>query len=89
MLDSKEQVAYYHPSFSAKEQEREEWGCIRPEHFIRTRAAVRMYYRDLGRVIGASDGQETTFIYVEYGQAGPVHGRPITKQELREKGANL
>ena len=45
-----------------------------------------MEITDLGFPVGASLGQLTNFIYVEYHQAGTVHGRPIiTWNELRRK----
>jgi hypothetical protein len=34
-------------------------------------------------------GQETSDIYVEYNSSGPVHGRPMTREELIAKGARL
>ncbi len=53
---------------------------------------VRMFWRevrDLGFAVGASNGRETNYIYVEYNSSGPVHGRPMTPVELRLKGAVL
>jgi hypothetical protein len=40
---------------------------------------------DLDFAVGASQGEMTNFIYVEYHQVGTVHGRPITWSELRRK----
>jgi hypothetical protein len=37
--------------------------------------------------VGASSGEETNFVYVEWNAQGGVHGRPITADELRMKGA--
>ena len=39
--------------------------------------------------IGASSGRETAYICVEYNSSGPVHGRPITEAQLRQKGVTL
>jgi hypothetical protein len=53
---------------------------------------VRMFWREfahLGFAVGASEGQETNFIYVEYNSSGPVHGRPMTPKMLTLKGATL
>ena len=53
---------------------------------------VRMFWQDfpdLGFPVGASMGQETSYIYVEYNSSGPVHGRPMTAAELRQKGATV
>ena len=52
----------------------------------RTRRAVRMFWMDTGAMIGASCGEETTMVYVEWAQSGAVHGRPITLAELKRKG---
>jgi len=51
-----------------------------------------MFWRnlpDLGFPVGASEGQETTYIYVEYNSSGPIHGRPMTATGLQAKGATL
>jgi hypothetical protein len=45
----------------------------------------KRYTRDVGRLIGASNGIETNWIYVEYHTSGSVHGRPITAAEIRLK----
>jgi len=46
----------------------------------------RYYFMDLGRVIGASNGKETTLICVERLKSGGwTHGRPITEEELRRR----
>ncbi len=53
---------------------------------------VRMFWRevvDLGFPVGACDGQETSYLYVEYNSSGPVHGRPMTRKLLTTKGATL
>ncbi len=44
---------------------------------------IRMFWRPvhgLGHALGASDGVETSYQYVEYASSGSVHGRPITPQ---------
>ena len=51
------------------------------------RPTVRRYWLDAGATIGASNGNETSFVYVEWHSAGFFHGRPITRDELRRKGA--
>lgn len=50
---------------------------------------TRHFWLDAGHVIGASDGELTSFIYVIYGSSGEVHGYPITAQELKRKGVEL
>jgi hypothetical protein len=53
---------------------------------------VRMFWmelQDLGFPVGASEGSPTHYIYVEYHTSGAVHGRPISRRVLKEKGAKL
>jgi hypothetical protein len=52
---------------------------------IQDRCHKRTFYRDMGRVIGASAGERTQFIFVEYVNSGTVHGRPMTWREIQEK----
>jgi hypothetical protein len=47
---------------------------------------VRAFWRKLDEIIGASKGQETRYVYVEYHLNGAVHGYPITEDELKAKG---
>lgn len=44
-------------------------------------------YPNLGFAVGASMGEETTYVFVEYHSSGVVHGRPMIMEELRSKGA--
>lgn len=50
---------------------------------------VRVFWHDAGRIIGASNGTPTQYIYVIYCVNGYVHGYPITPQELRKAGVNI
>lgn len=52
---------------------------------IQDKCHKRRFYRDMGQIIGASAGDDTTFIYVEYVNSGPVHGRPMTWKEIQDK----
>jgi hypothetical protein len=52
---------------------------------ISDRCHKRTYYRKMGKVIGACSGEKTEYIYVEYHNTGPVHGRPMCKKLLEEK----
>ena len=81
--------AYYRHRMSEGEHRRIETECITPERLFRETGHKRMYYMDMEKLVGASAGQETNFLYVEYLSSGEVHGRPITVDELRRKGANL
>jgi hypothetical protein len=50
------------------------------------RPNVRRYYRDMGYVVGASEGELTTIVYAEWCSTGEVHGHPVTVRDLRKKG---
>lgn len=94
---AEEGVARYHPDLSVAEIERIEMGVVagpdeadRGEEIVgKRRPTKRIYWKKMRRIMGASQGKETQYIYVEYGNLGNVHGRPITPSELRAKGAKL
>lgn len=93
--------ARYHPRMMPAMIERFEMECLSPQlreqglvHEIlpHPKPNVRMFWReiaDLGFSVGASGGRETNFMYVEYNSSGPVHGRPMTCEELRRRGAEI
>jgi hypothetical protein len=89
-------VARYHPSLSLVEIEEMEMQTVNRKLGLGTEIAAKrklnkkVYWRRMDRVIGASNGKQTKYIYVEYGTQGNVHGRPITKTELQMvKGVKL
>ena len=92
-----EAPAYYHPSIRLQEQQQVEMECVLLDEFrfpvfgkfIRVVGVKCSFWRDMGRVIGASAGEETNLIYVEWSKSGFVHGRPITASQLRKKGAQI
>lgn len=49
----------------------------------------RRFYRRLPNEIGASQGEKTSYILVQYNSDGAVHGYPVTEGYLRSKGATL
>jgi hypothetical protein len=49
----------------------------------------RHFWRRLPQPIGASKGEQTEYIYVLYHISGAVHGYPLTRELLREKGVNV
>jgi hypothetical protein len=71
------------------DQEEIELRCLREGTLIAEEGSLRMYYMNAGRIIGASAGGETEFVYVEYNRLGDVHGRPITRQDLQRLGVQL
>lgn len=85
----------YHPNMTRAMIERLEMDCVSGkglEILPHPKPNVRMFWMDvlgLGFPVGASGGQETNLIYVEYNSSGPVHGRPMTPEQLRFKGAAL
>ena len=85
--------AKYHPLLGMVDIEVLEMGVVRSgfhENSQFSKAACELFWREitgLTESIGASEGQATNYVYVEYHSSGAVHGRPITKRELRQKGA--
>jgi hypothetical protein len=51
------------------------------------RPHVRVYWRHVGEIIGASRGKPTEYVFVMYTRDGTVHRYPIPAEELRLKGA--
>jgi hypothetical protein len=90
-----EGIARYHPDLSLVEIERMEIDTVTEAmglgHEIESKRKhnKRVYWRRMDRIIGASNGQETQYLYVEYGITGNVHGRPMTVEQLKSKGARV
>jgi hypothetical protein len=84
----KKPVARYIPSLSHDDIRQMEFDCVQADQGTPRPIAPnkRGLWRKMPQVIGASLGQETCFIYVELMQSGDYHGRPITADELKEKG---
>lgn len=91
--------AKYHPSLTETLVEQMEMTCLDTNGQINTAAGwheipgakphIRMFWRHvvgLAHSLGASEGVETDFQYVEYQSSGSVHGRPISRAELVTKG---
>ena len=82
--------AYYHPSITEAAQREMEIDCINEqENLFLQRGHLRRYHVEMDEIIGASGGEETRHLYVEYLAGGEVHGRPITQSELAGKGKQL
>ncbi|MBW3541557.1 MAG: hypothetical protein KY476_14915 [Planctomycetes bacterium] len=83
--------ARYSPDLSLTEIEQMEMACVLGAgiEFDSPEAHVRYFFQEFENSIGASAGSLVEHIYVEYHQSGPVHGRPISIEELRRKGADL
>lgn len=92
--------AKYHPSLDEATIQAMEMSFFRQDGTLNVEAGwhelvspkpnVREFWREvtgLGHALGASDGQETNYQYVEYNSSGPVHGRPMTWNVLAKKGA--
>lgn len=84
----KKGVARYIYDLSDDDIHRMEFECVtqNPQPIPKAPGA---FWRNIGRVIGASDGQETQFIYVEVTSGGVYHGRPVTRKQLEEMGVCL
>jgi hypothetical protein len=79
----------YVPFMDDAAQQQLEMECIDPKFFVAEQSGVRFYIRDVGRVIGASEGTETPYVYVEHHSSGVVHGRPISKNQARAMGVKI
>ena len=84
-------MAYYHPECSSDaDRETLEMRCARTGTCFKQRSdGVRCYYLLIDSTVGASDGEETRYVYAELAVGGEVHGRPISAGLLRKKGARL
>lgn len=78
--------AYYHQNYLGR-IEQLEMDCFQNGAFLYESGPVRYYWHECDEVIGASCGEETYFVLIEYHQSGCVHGHPVTWQELEDKGA--
>ena len=97
MREGRKSPARYHPSMTTEVIRHLEMGMIETnedgvtvgatEIEPRPNPNVRLFWREFNDTVGASNGEETRFVLVEYSQSGSVHGRPITWTELQRKGA--
>jgi hypothetical protein len=80
-----DQPAMFDPHLTDREIESMQLDCLREGmgKLIHDYCHKRVYYRKIDREIGASRGERTRFILVEYHNSGLVHGRPITATELK------
>lgn len=84
--------AFYHPDYSSDASRKDlEMLCVRNGTELNPGGArtKRCFFMRMDSVVGASNGEETKYVYAEYLISGEVHGRPITAEELRRKGAHL
>lgn len=82
----KGQPSQYDPNLSLDQVREMEIGCVTGHGtLIQDRSNKRTFYQDVGRNIGASAGQFTQYIFVEFCINGSVHGYPITWDELVSK----
>lgn len=82
-------IARYSPALTAAQIENMEMDCVRAPlgtELPRPKDHVRAFFQEFDFEVGASQGQRTNFIYVEYHTSGVVHGYPITETELESKG---
>ncbi len=61
--------------------------CFNAGQLVSEDYPTRYYWVKFKRVIGASEGEQTPFMLVEHNAStGDVHGHPITRKELHDKG---
>jgi hypothetical protein len=76
----------YVQAMSDEWQEFLETECVTPENLIAEEGSIRSYFKKFNGVIGASNGTETQYVYVEHLNAGDFHGYPISIDKLRARG---
>lgn len=79
------QVAKYHKNLTLPEIEAIEMSFETEGELICERGSERFYYIIMDEIIGASLGEETKLVKVQRSTSGPVHGYPITRDELIEQ----
>jgi hypothetical protein len=87
-------TARCHPFFKPADIERLEMACVTGagRELPVTKPKVKSFWMEVGEnggVLGASDGEETPYLYAERTMSGDVHGRPMTARQLRARGADL
>jgi hypothetical protein len=85
---TKEGPAFYHPNVVGRIEELEML-CVRTGEELGGHAFVRDFWLRFDFVVGASKGEETHYFLAEWASSGDVHGRPISAEELRRKGARV
>lgn len=90
LIEESKQNAYYHLDYSSPDARRGlETQCIREGICFRhDQDGKQCYYLKMDRIVGASKGEETEYVYAEI-SSGNFHGWPITAAELRRKGVQL
>jgi len=59
-----------------------ETNCVEKGILIEQTENVRTYYKKLDHTVGVCSGEFTDYIYAEWHDGGPVHGRPISVKAL-------
>ena len=83
-----DETSQFDPNLTDEEVAVMELECVQGQgRLIRGRCHKRTYFRKMDRTIGASAGEFTPYIFVEYVNSGLVHGWPITWEQLtKNKG---
>ena len=88
MTGEKDEVAQFDPNLTDVQLASMHLECVAKNgsgKLIKERCHKRTFYVEMGAVIGASSGEKTKILFVEYVNSGKVHGRPITQKELDDK----
>lgn len=77
-------VAKYHESMTDDDIEDLEMSFVEPDDLIWQEKCIRYYYARSSThpIVGASRGEETTYILIVRQQIGHVHGYPETRDAL-------
>jgi hypothetical protein len=84
-----DETSQFDPNLTDDDIARMELECVEGQgQQLQDRCHKRTYFRKMDRRIGASAGEFTEYIFVEYLNSGLVHGWPITWDDLKKnKGA--
>lgn len=93
LTGEKDETAQFDPNLTDEQLESMQLACVRTKDdevegrgtLIKDQCHKRTFFRIMGAIIGASSGEKTSILFVEYVNSGKVHGRPITQKELDDK----
>lgn len=76
----------YDPNLNPLEIERIEMQTIDAAFELPQRlCTVRYFARDVGRIVGACNGEFADWVFVKYNADGSVHGYPLTQEYLKRR----
>ena len=83
------QPSVFDPNLTDQQIQELVMGCLDGTELRRTICHRRTFYKRVTKIIGASEGIKTDFVFATYSNDGSVHGYPVTTQYLRDRGATI